>query len=47
MEKWTQAELSKYKETIRNAPKSRAKAKERKKKMLNNLFNRLFQKGGE
>lgn len=40
-ERWTPEELNKYKEVVKAAPKSRAKAEAKKKRKLDKLFNKL------
>jgi len=41
-EKWTPQELAKYKQVIKLAPKSRARAEAKRKRKLDKLFNQLF-----
>ncbi|KKM82792.1 hypothetical protein LCGC14_1315900 [marine sediment metagenome] len=40
-ERWSPEELNKYKEVIKAAPKSRARAETKRKRKLNKLFNKL------
>ena len=43
-EKWTLQEIEKYKQVIKLAPKSRARAEVRRERKLDKLFNRLHGK---
>ena len=41
MERWTPEELEKYRQIIKDAPKSRAREEAKRKRKLDKLFNKL------